>query len=66
MVRLKLQVLRCYKGLLFSALTRWKRKNDHSKVADMTMAVEMSADDALQKQRTVFSVQHELEDDDER
>ena len=60
MQRVKMITIRSYKTQLTAAFSLWKRKSDKSRIADMTLAVDISAEDALKKQRDVFDQQHSL------
>lgn len=60
MQRVKMLTIRSYKGQLGTAFNLWKRKSDKSRIGDMTLAVDLSAEEALRKQRDVFDQEHSL------
>ena len=54
MQRVKMLTIRSYKTQLTAGFSLWKRKVDKSRIGDMTLAVDLSAEEALKKQRDVF------------
>lgn len=66
MKRVKMLILRHYKSQLNEGFVRWKRHGDLTRFYDMSVLVEQGGEDALARQKEVFSMQHMLDDDDKR